>query len=62
MTGDTALKFFARFLHDRFFQRIGATGGQNRARDAKDGGEGFQALRITGLTVQCKKFGMTKVE
>jgi hypothetical protein len=43
-------------LHDRFFQRIGATGGQDRARDAKGGGEGFQALRITGMTLQCKRF------
>src|SRR5450759_5197558 len=56
MPGDTALELFTRLLHDRFFQRIGATGGQDRARDAKGGGEGFQALRITGMTLQCKRF------
>ena len=44
-SGDAALEFFARLLRDRFFQRIGATGGQDRARDAKGGREGFQALR-----------------
>jgi hypothetical protein len=65
MPRDTALEFFARLLHHWFFQGIGATGGQDRACDAKGGGEGFQALRIMGLTVQCKKFevrmtGMTE--
>ena len=54
MPGDTALELFARLLRHRFFQRIGATGGQDRARDAKGGEEGFQALRIMGLRVQCK--------
>ena len=54
MPGYPALEFFAGFLRDRFFQRIGATNGQHRARDANGGGEGFQALRIMGLTVQCK--------
>ena len=57
MPGDTALELFARLLHDRFFQRIGATGGQDRARDAKGGGEGFQALRIMGLREHCKDYG-----
>jgi hypothetical protein len=33
-------------LADRFFQRIGATGGQDRARDANGGREGFQVRRI----------------
>jgi hypothetical protein len=54
MPGYAALEFFARLLRDRFFQRICATNGQHRARDAKGGGEGFQALRIVGLTRQCK--------
>jgi hypothetical protein len=54
MPGYPALEFFARFLRERFFQRIGATNGQHRARDANGGGEGFQALRIMGLTVHCK--------
>ena len=44
--GDAALEFFARLLHDRFFQGVGATGGQNRARDAKGGRKGFQVRRI----------------
>jgi hypothetical protein len=56
MPGDTALELFACLLPDRFFQRIGATSGQDRARDAKGDGEDFQALRIMGLTVQCKKY------
>jgi hypothetical protein len=59
MSRDAALEFFARLLHDGFFQGIGATRGQNRAREAKSGGEGFQALRIMGLPVHCKNFGMT---
>jgi hypothetical protein len=57
MPGDTALEFFARLLRDRFFQRIGAPTGQNRARDAKGGRKGFQALIIMGLAVQCKGIG-----
>ena len=56
MPGDAALEFFAGLLRERFFQGIGATSGQDRARDAKGGGKGFQALRIMGLPVQCKKF------
>jgi hypothetical protein len=47
-------------LYDRFFQRIGATGGQDRTCDAKGGGEGFQALRIMGATEHCKNYeGLT---
>jgi len=56
-SGDAALEFFARFFPNRFFQGIGATGGQDRARDAKGGGKGFQALRIMGSTEHCKQFG-----
>ena len=62
---DTALEFFARLLRDRFFERIGATDGQDRARDANGGRKGFQALRIMGSAIHCKKFGtwrMTKDE
>ena len=56
MPGDTALELFARLVHHRFFQRIGTTGRHDRACDAKGGGEGFQALRIMGLTEHCKKY------
>jgi hypothetical protein len=52
--GDTALEFFARLLRDRFFERIGATGGQHRARDANGGRKGFQALRIIGKVTSDK--------
>ena len=48
-SGDAALEFFARLLRDRFFERIGATDGQDRARDANGGRKGFQALRIMGV-------------
>lgn len=44
--GDAALELFARLLRDRFFERIGATGGQDRARDANGGRKGFQVRRI----------------
>ena len=54
--GDATLKFLARLLHDRFFQRVGATGGQDRVRDANGGEKGFQALRIMGAAAQCKGF------
>jgi hypothetical protein len=57
MPGDTALEFFSRLLRHRFLQRIRATGGQDRARNAKGGGEGFQALTIMGAAPQCKEFG-----
>lgn len=43
---DAALEFFARLLRDRLFQRIRATSGQDRARDANGGKEGFQVQRI----------------
>lgn|GEM_PF-6855529 len=46
MSRDAALEFFAGLSRDRFFQGIGATRGQNRAREAKSGGEGFQVRRI----------------
>ena len=45
VAGDAALEFFPGLLHHRFFQRIGAAGDQDRARDAKGSGEGFQALK-----------------
>ena len=54
MPGDTALEFFARLLRDRFFQRIGATSGQDRARDANGGREGFQVLIIIGKVMSDK--------
>jgi hypothetical protein len=46
---DAALEFFPRFLYGRLFDWISAGTQQDRARDAKGGGEGFQALRITGV-------------
>ena len=46
MARDAALEFFARLLHDWFFQGIGATRGQDRYVEAKSGGEGFQVRRI----------------
>jgi hypothetical protein len=55
---DAALEFFTRLLRHWFLQWIGATSGQNRARDAKGGREGFQVLIIIGLPVQCKNFGI----
>jgi len=61
MPGNSALKFFSRFLDDRFFQGIGATSGQDRARDANGGRKGFQALRIMGTAIHCKNFGMPNV-
>lgn len=44
--GDATLEFFARFLRDRFFERIGATDGHDRACDANGGRKGFQVRRI----------------
>jgi hypothetical protein len=46
VTGDAALEFFARLLRDRFLEGIGAASRQDRARDAKGGGEGFQVRTI----------------
>jgi len=52
--GDAALEFFARLLPDRFLQGIGATSGQDRARDANGGREGFQVLIIIGKVMSDK--------
>jgi hypothetical protein len=43
---DPAREFFPGFLRRWLFDRISAAAQQDRARDAKGGGEGFQALRI----------------
>lgn len=46
LTGDPALKMFLRFLTYRFFDRIGAASGKDRANDAESDGESLQARRI----------------
>jgi len=51
---DAALELFSRFLGERFLEGIGAAAEQSRAREAKGGEEGFQALRIMGAAAQCK--------
>jgi len=43
---DSALEFFPGLLERRLLDWIRASSEKNRARDANDGGEGFQALRI----------------
>lgn len=54
VAGDAALKFLPRLLRHRFFDGIGATADENRARETESDGEGLQAPRITGAAKQCK--------
>ena len=46
VAGNAALEFFLGFLNDRLFERISATGDENRARDEESDREGLQARRI----------------
>src|SRR6187549_2095952 len=48
-SSNATLKFLPRFLDGRLLDRISAGAQQDRARDAKEGREGFQALRIMGV-------------
>ena len=51
---DSTLKFFSRFLMERFFDRIGASTQKEGANGGKSDGEGLQARRIL-KKVTCDK-------
>ena len=54
MAGDAALEFLRHFLDDRFFERIGATGDENRGYDEESDREGLQGRRILKKVISDK--------
>ena len=46
VAGNAALEFFRHLLNHRLLERIGATGEEERARDAESDRKGLQARRI----------------
>ena len=62
IAGNAALEFFRDFLNDRFFERISATGDENRARAQESDREGLQARRILKKVTSDKRGKMTNDE